>query len=260
MSTADSNSIKEWDAQLYNKSFGFIAQYGSELIELLNPRAGERIVDLGCGVGQLTAELKALSCNVVGIDADSDMILLAQKKYPNIEFICSRAEEFSLSEPADACLSNAFLHWSLDPEQVICNVAKNLKSGGRFIGEMGGHRNVITITEALYKALEEQSVARDSVNFPWYFPEKDCYTSLLQNGGFRVIEAHYFVRPTPLGPSPNGLKDWIQMFATNFLQVVQKNRVSEFLCRTEELCRDKLYIDGRWVADYTRLRFLAERL
>lgn len=260
MNNSDFDTIKEWDAALYDKSFGFIAEFGSELIELLNPRTGEKIVDLGCGVGQLTAKIKSLGCEVIGVDADHDMILLAQQKYPNIEFLCAKAEEFVLPNPVDACFSNAFLHWSLQPEQVISNIATNLTSGGRFVGEMGGYRNVITITEALYKALAELSVVRDNINFPWFFPEKDFYISLLQKGGFRVIEANYFVRPTPLNDCRNGLKDWVQMFATNFLDVVPENRISEFLCRTEELCRDKLYINGRWIADYTRLRFSAELL
>jgi len=260
LNNEDSNILKEWDAQFYDKSFGFIAEYGSELVELLNPQAGERVVDLGCGVGQLTARIKASGCDVIGIDADPAMVLIAQKKYPNIEFSCAMAEEFSLSDPVNACFSNAFLHWSLQPEKVISNIAKNLISGGRFVGEMGGHKNVITITESLYEALAEESVARNRVNFPWFFPEKDYYISLLEEGGFRVTEAQYFVRPTPLDNCANGIRDWIQMFATNFLEVVPENRVSEFLRRTEDLCRDKLYIDGRWIADYTRLRFHAERI
>jgi len=256
----DFKGMKEWDAEVYDKSFGFISEYGSELIELLNPQAGERLVDLGCGVGQLTAKIKTFDCDVIGVDADPDMIHLAQKKYPNIEFFCAKAEDFSIPDPVNACFSNAFLHWSLQPEKVILNIAKNLKSGGRFVGEMGGHRNVITITDALYEALAEQSVEREKVKFPWFFPEKDYYISLLQEGGFQVNKAYYFVRPTPLDDCPNGIKDWIQMFATNFLKVVPENRVSEFLCRTEELCRDKLYTNGRWFADYTRLRFYAELL
>ena len=253
-----SASGQEWDVNLYDRSFGFIAEFGAGLVELLAPRPGERIVDLGCGTGQLTAQIADMGCEVIGIDADPDMIALARQKHPDLHFICAAGEEFSVDAPADAVFSNAALHWMKLPEPVIACVAKALRPGGRFVAEMGAHRNVVTITEALYQALAEQSVARKAVDFPWYFPRTGAYVSLLEAGGFDVSHLHYFARPTPLDNCSNGLSDWIRMFGQNFLAAAPPGGEAQLMARAEQICRPRLCPDGRWLTDYTRLRFRAE--
>ncbi len=251
-------SGQAWDVNLYDRSFGFIAEFGAGLVEMLAPGPGERIIDLGCGIGQLSAQIAASGCEVIGIDADSEMIDLARRKYPDIRFICATGENFSLDAPADAVFSNAALHWMKQPEPVIANVARALRPGGRFVAEMGAHRNVVTITEALYQALAEQSVAREAIEFPWYFPRSGVYVSLLEAAGFDVTHLNYFARPTPLDNCPNGLSDWIRMFGRNFLAAAPSGGEAQIIARAEELCRRRLCPDGRWMTDYTRLRFRAE--
>ncbi len=250
--------VQSWDATLYDQSFGFVADFGAGLVDLLAPAAGERIIDLGCGIGQLTAEIATRGAEVIGIDSDPEMIALARKKHPDLNFICASGEDFSLPEKADGVFSNAALHWMKKPEPVITSVKRALKPGGRFVAEMGAYRNVSSITEALYHALEEQSVPREAVVFPWYFPRTSDYVALLEAGGFDVTNLTYFSRPTPLDNCPNGLRDWIRMFGRGFLAVVPEGGEVKLMARTEELCRDRLFSDGRWLTDYTRLRFRAE--
>lgn len=250
--------LQSWDATLYDQSFGFVADFGAGLVDLLAPGAGERIIDLGCGIGQLTADIAARGAEVIGIDADPEMIALARQKYPDLKFVCASGEDFSLPEQADGVFSNAALHWMKQPEPVIASVKRALKPGGRFVAEMGAYRNVITITEALYRALEEQSVPSEAVEFPWYFPRTSAYIALLEAEGFDVTNFIYFVRPTPLDNCPNGLSDWIRMFGGGFLAAVPEGGEEKLMARAEELCRDRLCPDGRWVTDYTRLRFRAE--
>jgi len=249
---------QDWDVALYDQSFGFIAEFGAGLVELLAPSPGERIVDLGCGIGQLTAQIAEAGCDVIGIDADQAMITVARQKYPGIQFICATGEEFTIDTTVDAVFSNAALHWMKQPEPVIASVARVLRPGGRFVAEMGAHRNVVTVTEALYQALAEQSVAREAVQFPWYFPRTGAYVSLLEAGGFDVTHLHYFSRPTPLDNCPNGLIDWIRMFGQNFLAAAPPGSADEIMARAEELCRERLRSEGRWLTDYTRLRFRAD--
>ena len=259
MTKNDAASNQGRDVALYDQSFGFIAEFGAGLVELLAPSPGERIVDLGCGIGQLTAQIAEMGCDVSGIDADQEMIALARQKHPDIRFICATGEDFTIDTPADAVFSNAALHWMKRPEPVIASVARALRPGGRFVAEMGAHRNVMTITEALYQALAEQSVAREAVEFPWYFPRTGAYVSLLEAGGFDVTHLHYFARPTPLDNCPNGLSDWIRMFGQNFLAAAPPGNEAQIMARAEELCRARLCPDGRWLTDYTRLRFRADR-
>ena len=103
-------------------------------------------------------------------------------------------------------------------------------------------------------------MAREAVDFPWYFPRTGLYVSLLEAGGFDVMHLHYFSRPTPLDNCPNGLSDWIRMFGQNFLAAAPSDGEAQLIARTEELCRDHLCTDGGWLTDYTRLRFRADRL
>ena len=76
----------KWNPKLYNDKHAFVYSYGEDLVELLNPQAHERILDLGCGSGQLTAKLNALAKEVIGIDKSAEMIIDAQSKFPAIHF------------------------------------------------------------------------------------------------------------------------------------------------------------------------------
>ncbi|KKL78702.1 hypothetical protein LCGC14_2022220, partial [marine sediment metagenome] len=71
-----------WDAQLYNDKHHFVYEYGSSLIDLLEPKSDERILDLGCGSGELTAEIGLVAKSVLGIDKSHEMILKAREQFP----------------------------------------------------------------------------------------------------------------------------------------------------------------------------------
>jgi trans-aconitate methyltransferase len=247
-----------WDSTLYDESFGIITQLGAGVVELLAPRPGERVVDLGCGTGGLTAQIAAAGVEVVGIDASEAMIARARELYPQLRFEVARGEDFALETPVDAVFSNAALHW-MSPQDVAAAVARALKPGGRFVAEMGGKGNIATITGAIYQALAEEGVSREQVRNPWYFPSIGEYGSLLERAGFEVVFMQLFDRPTPLDDCPNGIADWLQMFGGAFLAAVPATRRAHVLERVNELTRPFLEHEGRWVADYRRLRFVAVR-
>ena len=73
---------QKWDTALYQEQHNFVWKYGESLIELLSPKPGDRILDLGCGTGQLTQQMAEAGAEVMGIDADATMIRQAQEKYP----------------------------------------------------------------------------------------------------------------------------------------------------------------------------------
>ena len=249
-----------WDSELYDESFGIITQLGAGVVELLAPRPGERIVDLGCGTGGLTAQIAAAGAEVVGIDASETMIARARELYPRLRFEVARGEEFTVDAPVDAVFSNAALHWMSPPEAVAASVHRALKPGGRFVAEMGGRGNIATITGALYQALAEEGIPRDRVHNPWYFPSVGEYASLLERAGFEVRMMLLFDRPTPLDDCPNGIADWLRMFGGDVLAAVPPERRAQVQERVNELTRPELEREGRWVADYRRLRFMAVRV
>jgi len=249
-----------WDSRLYDESFRIITQLGAGVVELLAPRPGERIVDVGCGTGALTAQIAAAGAEIVGIDASEAMIDRARELYPQLRFEVAKGEEFTLEYPVDAVFSSAALHWMSPPEAVAASVARALKPGGRFVAEMGGRGNIATIVGAIYHALAEEGIPRERVRNPWYFPSIGEYASLLERAGFEVVLMQLFDRPTPLDDCPNGIADWLRMFGGDFLGAVPATRREHFQERVNELTRPLLEREGRWVADYRRLRFMAVKL
>ncbi|MBW3634357.1 MAG: SAM-dependent methyltransferase, partial [Chloroflexi bacterium] len=155
--------------------------------------------------------------------------------------------------------SNAALHWMSPPEAVAACVFRALKPGGRFVAEMGGKGNIRTLVGAIYQALDEECIPRERIRSPWYFPSIGEYGSLLERAGFEVVLMHLFDRPTPLDDCPNGAADWVRMFGGDFLTLVPPDRRARVQERVNELTRPMLYREGRWVADYRRLRFMAVR-
>lgn len=126
-----------WDPALYDNKHGFVWKSGADLVARLSPQQGERIVDLGCGTGHLTAQMAASGAEVVGLDADPEMIAQARANYPDLRFEIADARDFHLPAPFDAVFSNAALHWVTEPERPIACIARALKPGGRFIAEFG---------------------------------------------------------------------------------------------------------------------------
>src|SRR5215217_6796328 len=250
-------SEMRWDSSLYDESFGIISAFGAGVVELLAPRPGERIVDLGCGTGALTAEIAAAGAEVVGIDASEAMIARARELYPHLRFEIARGEDFAVGAPVDAVFSNAALHWMSPPEAVAASVARALGPGGRFVAEMGGSGNIATIVAAVHQALAEEGIPREQVRNPWYFPSIGEYGSVLERAGFEVRFMQLFDRPTPWDDCPNGIADWLRMFGGDLLAPLPANRRPRVEERVNELTRPRLEREGRWVADYRRLRFMA---
>ncbi|GIP39280.1 methyltransferase type 11 [Paenibacillus sp. J31TS4] len=248
---------QKWDAQHYDGKMGFVAKLGAGVLELLDARPEERVLDLGCGTGALTNELASRGAQVEGIDLSEEMIEAAKANYPHIPFAVEDAHSYRADAPFDAVFSNAALHWMRQPERVIEAVAANLRPGGRFAAEFGGADNVSAIVSAIGGVLEERfGIDADSRN-PWYYPTIGEYASLLERQGFRVLSAEHFDRPTPLPEGDRGLRNWLDTFAGIFFAGLTESEREEAYREIEERARPKLYRDGCWYGDYRRLRILA---
>ena len=150
---------------------------------MLEAKPGERILDLGCGDGALTAEIRALGADVVGVDLSEELLAVARMKGLAARKVDGHALDF-VSE-FDAVFSNAALHWMRKPRLVIAGVARALRSRGRFVGELGGHGNVAAIGTAI-RAVGARRGACTALTTPWFFPTTEEYGRLLTEAGFAV--------------------------------------------------------------------------
>lgn len=244
---------QEWSARDYEAHAGFVAELAQPVVELLAPRPGERILDLGCGDGVIAAELMRQGCTVVGIDAAPDMVHRARERGVDARMMDGQALAFA--GEFDAVFSNAALHWMRrDPDAVIAGAARALRQGGRFVGELGGQGNVAAVTVALIAVLNRRGLD-GAAAIPWYFPGPEEYRARLERAGFAVRRIELLPRPTPL---PTGMDPWLDLFAAPFLKrlpaaerAAAKAEVTALLAPA---LRDR---EGRWTADYVRLRFAA---
>ncbi len=245
-----------WDAALYDDKHHFVSDFGEEMLGLLAPLAGERILDLGCGTGHLTQKIASAGAQVVGLDSAETMIAQARANYPDLTFVVGDGADFAFDEPFDAVFSNAALHWmKANPPAVVASIARALRPQGRLVLEMGGKYNVAHIWGALSDALESAGHPRPAES-PWYFPSMGEYASLLEANGFFVRYATHFRRPTPL-QGEAGMRHWLAMFTNNMLQALPPAQQESIVSDVEKRLRPALYQDGQWVADYVRLRMIA---
>lgn len=249
-----------WNAALYEDKHAFVWQYGEDLLQLLNPKQKERILDLGCGTGQLTEKIATSGAVVMGIDNAPAMIEKAKQNYLHLRFDVADGRNFQVEQPLDAVFSNAALHWIKEPDAVIRSVHQALKPKGRFVAEFGGKGNVQIITTALESALEQIAIPQPQALNPWYFPSIGEYATRLEKYGFDVNYAVLFARPTPLADADAGMANWIKMFASAYLTQLSHQQQMQVINTVEESLKPTHYREKTWMADYCRIRILAVKV
>ena len=257
MTTLDASppkAVQRWFAEDYALHGRFVWELAKPVLDLLAPKEGERILDLGCGDGALSCEIAATGADVLAADLSDELLGAAAAKGLKTMRVDGHALPFN--EEFDAVFSNAALHWMRRPELVVQGVARALKPHGRFVGEFGGHGNVAAIATAM-RAVGERDGGDPERVAPWYFPTVKEYRRELEAGGFQVKTIMLVPRPTPL---EIGMEGWLQTFGRSFFEQFQEPGRSRVFGEVIELLRPSLCdSEGRWTADHIRLRFAAER-
>jgi trans-aconitate methyltransferase len=243
-----------WDPHQYEQHGAFVHQLASGVLDWLAPEAGERILDLGCGDGQLSKRIVAAGADVAGLDSSPQMIVAA--KALGIDAMVGDAETIPfVSNSFDAVFSNAALHWVRNHGAMLSGVKRILKPGGRFVAEFGGFGNIAAIRVAMRTAIEKFGFdgSKDDVN---YYPTPQIYTRRLEQHGFTVERMALIPRPTPLPES--GMSGWIRTFRRGVLESLPEDVRDKIVEEAVRLLAPALKDEeGNWIADYVRLRFIA---
>jgi SAM-dependent methyltransferase len=243
---------QSWDPERYARNARFVSDLAQPVLDLLAAKPGEWVLDLGCGDGVLSEKLAALGAHVVGVDSSAPQAAAARGR--GIDARVMDGQALGFEREFDAVFSNAALHWMRDSDRVIQGVSRALRPGGRFVGEFGGQGCVAKILAAMEAALARRGIDARRLN-PWYFPSAPEYAARLSAGGFEVHSIALVPRPTPL---PGELRAWLETFCESFTSAVAPADRPALLEEVSDALRPALCDrEGRWSADYVRLRFAA---
>ncbi|HEX2916649.1 MAG TPA: methyltransferase domain-containing protein [Chloroflexia bacterium] len=244
-----------WKPSLYNQNAIFSGIQAQDIITLLNPQEGEVILDIGCGTGRLTAAIAESGARSIGIDNSPNTIEAAQAAHPGLEFHLADTRYFHFPFSFDAIFSNTNLHREPDADEVVANIARALKPGGRLVVELEGRGNLQHLIRAAREAVQE--ILQFQIEPNWYFPSIGDYTYLLERHGLYPQSAVLFDHPTRLENGAEALRNWLKMFAGSLLENVPWEKTTPVYERIEEKLRDTLLLNGQWYIDYKRLRVVA---
>ena len=245
---------QQWDSERYARHARFVSDHGRSVVELLAPRAGECILDLGCGDGALTEALVEAGADVIGVDSSANQVEAARRR--GLDARIMDARELPFEETFDAVFSNAALHWVQDLPAALARTWRSLRPGGRFVGEMGGDGNVAAVYAAVVSALAQRGIDA-TMAYPWVFPSLDAFRAMLKDAGFEVRSAELFARHTRL---PGDIGGWLETFAESFLSLVPHGERPALIDDVRDRLEPHLRLeDGGWHVDYVRLRFHAVR-
>ena len=243
-----------WDPGDYGKHGSFVHELAGGLLEWLAPQSGERILDLGCGDGQLTKRITESGAIVTGLDASPEMVAAARSN--GVPADLGQAESLPYPDHVfNAVVSNAALHWVRGQDDMMAQVRRVLRPGGRFVAEMGGHGNIAAIRVATAAVFARHGYAEQGERGNYYPTEKE-YARRLERHGFKVARIKLFPRPTLLGAG--GMAAWLRTFNRGALQSLPEEARDLVIDETVALLAPVLHDHERhWTADYVRLRFEA---
>jgi trans-aconitate methyltransferase len=241
-------STSKWDSAEYARVGAFVAELGQAALDLLDPKAGERILDVGCGEGSLTKKIADRGATVLGIDNSPEMVAAARGN--GVDALLLDVADMQLFAEFDAAFSNAALHWVLDKEQAARAIFRALKPGGRFAGELGGEGNIARLREALDTELVIRGYVPPAESSNWY-PSPEEFAGVYESAGFDHIDARLIERPTPIG---HGIAEWVTTFRGGWLDCagVPEDERAEIGAAVA----DRI---GSNIADYVRLRFIMRK-
>jgi len=196
---------RDWDGATYDRISAPMEAMGLAVLERLELRGDETVVDAGCGSGRVTQALMARlpAGHVIGIDASADMLGAARRRLgPDADIRTQDLLELDLGAdaPVDAILSTATFHWIADHPALFARLRGVLRDGGRLVAQCGGAGNVARVHAAAEAVGEMPPFAEHLEGWvgPWNFAAPEPTEERLLAAGFS--DARCWLHPQPVIP------------------------------------------------------------
>jgi trans-aconitate 2-methyltransferase len=197
------SATREWDANAYHRVSEIQARWAVEVLERLQLKGDETVLDAGCGSGRVTSMLleRLPDGHVIGVDGSAAMIAQARDALPDrVELIHADLAELELGTEVDAVFSNAVFHWIRDHDRLFARMAACMRPGGQLVVQCGGQGNIAEFNDHTRDVILGSDYARFFQDWerPWYFSSPADAEAALERAGFTEIECWLNLQPEVL--------------------------------------------------------------
>lgn len=249
-------TVRAWNADAYHRVSGPQVAMAAAVLDRLDLRGDETVLDAGCGSGRVTRLLleRLPRGRVVGVDASQEMVARARVELADApaELRVAELVTLRLPEPVDAAFSNATFHWVPDHDALFASLAAALRSGGRLSAQCGGEGNVAAVHEAALRGAADAGLERrfEDWPMPWNFAGPDATRARLRAAGFDDVRCWLQAWPV----EPDEPREYLKTVCLGpHLERLEPGEHERFLDAVLER------LGERPVLDYVRLNIVATR-
>jgi trans-aconitate 2-methyltransferase len=195
--------VRDWDGASYDRISATMEALGLGVLERLELRGDETVLDAGCGSGRITQALieRLPRGRVIAIDESPSMIDAARERLgPDADLRVGDLLELDLGEPVDAILSTATFHWIADHDRLFARLHRALAPDGRLVAQCGGETNIDVLRGKANEVLAREPYAQHFLDWspPWNYAGPDLTRERLLGAGFATAEC--WLEPAPREP------------------------------------------------------------
>lgn len=264
--------MADWDPELYSRFRRYRAEPFEAILQRLKLARAERIIDLGCGGGENTAELarRTTDGSVIGLDSSPAMIERAQKLRYGLEpevrdrlrFVQADLREISERQKFSVVFSNAAIQWVRDHQAVFARCYESLVPGGRLVVQMPANDRETAQATIAAMANEEPWRSRLAGLAP---PSRtvaspEHYAAMLREIGFVEVDCYYHVFHHPMD-SPSQVVEWSRATALRpYLDALGPDGQESFITALTERLEREYGTRGPLTFNFRRLFIWARRV
>ncbi len=194
---------REWDAETYDAVSDPQFEWGMGVLDRLELRGDETVLDAGCGSGRVSEQLarRVPDGRLIAVDGSEAMIAKARERLgQDVTYLVADLSELEVDQPVDLIFSTATFHWILDHDRLFERLRVALRPGGRLVAQCGGQGNVAEYAKAIATAAAQPEFAShfDGMSGMWNFAPPEETEERLRRAGF--AEARCWLEPKPVTP------------------------------------------------------------